>query len=165
MPDIGFDDEPISPVNRDETVTKRKPSMMIRSAPRIFIFSDGVSVITTTRPSIPMTTHLSDISCSVRGSVPSAPAALSARLAWKSEMLPRIPFQIVGRERIREIIPPAVTAPAPMYKIYSLWMLPEPSIGMSLINFVAGASGSVSVSPKNRSSGSAPNKPLRRRRT
>ena len=25
MPEIGFDDEPISPVRRDETVTKRKP--------------------------------------------------------------------------------------------------------------------------------------------
>ena len=30
MPEIGFDDEPISPVSRDETVTKRKPKMTIR---------------------------------------------------------------------------------------------------------------------------------------
>ena len=26
MPEIGFDDEPISPVSRDETVTNRKPN-------------------------------------------------------------------------------------------------------------------------------------------
>src|SRR6185503_4837355 len=33
MPELGFDDEPTSPVSRDETVTKRKPNAMIRIAP------------------------------------------------------------------------------------------------------------------------------------
>ena len=33
MPEIGFDDEPISPVSRDDTVTNRKPRMTISSAP------------------------------------------------------------------------------------------------------------------------------------
>src|SRR6476646_7034726 len=32
MPEIGFDDDPISPVNRDETVTNRKPRSTIRAA-------------------------------------------------------------------------------------------------------------------------------------
>ncbi len=32
MPEIGFDDEPISPVSREETVTNRNPKMMIRIA-------------------------------------------------------------------------------------------------------------------------------------
>src|SRR5687767_5372125 len=36
MPEIGFDDDPISPVNRDETVTNRKPKATINSAPRMF---------------------------------------------------------------------------------------------------------------------------------
>src|SRR6188768_4315345 len=34
MPEIGFDDEPTSPVRRDETVTNRNPRTMIRIAPR-----------------------------------------------------------------------------------------------------------------------------------
>src|SRR5205814_9909784 len=33
MPDIGFDEEPTSPVRRDETVTNRKPKAMMRTAP------------------------------------------------------------------------------------------------------------------------------------
>src|ERR671914_563839 len=32
IPEIGFDDEPTSPVSRDETVTNRKPNAMIRIA-------------------------------------------------------------------------------------------------------------------------------------
>src|SRR5580704_11036622 len=33
IPEIGFDDEPISPVKRDETVTKRKPKISTSPAP------------------------------------------------------------------------------------------------------------------------------------
>ena len=36
MPEMGFDEEPISPVRRDETVTNKKPKAMIRTAPRTF---------------------------------------------------------------------------------------------------------------------------------
>src|SRR2546421_11446298 len=36
MPEIGFDDEPISPVSRDETVTNRNPKPTIRRAPSRF---------------------------------------------------------------------------------------------------------------------------------
>ncbi len=32
IPEIGFDDDPISPVRRDETVTKRKPNTTMRIA-------------------------------------------------------------------------------------------------------------------------------------
>ena len=34
MPEMGFDDEPISPVSREETVTNRNPKAMIISAPK-----------------------------------------------------------------------------------------------------------------------------------
>ena len=34
MPEIGFDEVPIRPVMRDETVTKKKPKTMIRSDAR-----------------------------------------------------------------------------------------------------------------------------------
>ena len=33
MPEIGFDDEPTSPVNREDTVTNRNPNSKIISAP------------------------------------------------------------------------------------------------------------------------------------
>src|SRR5207244_10698650 len=36
IPEIGFDDEPISPVSREETVTNRNPKPKIRSATRRF---------------------------------------------------------------------------------------------------------------------------------
>src|SRR5687768_12912917 len=35
IPEIGFDDEPTSPVRRDETVTNKNPSIRISKAPRI----------------------------------------------------------------------------------------------------------------------------------
>ena len=34
MPEIGFDDEPMRPVMRDDTVAKKKPKMMMRTATR-----------------------------------------------------------------------------------------------------------------------------------
>src|SRR5512138_3216702 len=36
MPEIGLDDEPIRPVIRDDTVTKKKPKMTISTAARKF---------------------------------------------------------------------------------------------------------------------------------
>src|SRR5436190_17789156 len=33
IPEIGFDDDPISPVNRDDTVTNKNPKMMTSPAP------------------------------------------------------------------------------------------------------------------------------------
>ena len=33
MPEIGFDEEPISPVSREETVTNRKPNITMHTAP------------------------------------------------------------------------------------------------------------------------------------
>ena len=35
MPEIGFDEVPMRPVIRDETVTKKNPKMMVRMAARI----------------------------------------------------------------------------------------------------------------------------------
>src|SRR5437764_10696658 len=35
IPEIGFEEEPTSPVKRDETVTKRNPKATMRSAPRM----------------------------------------------------------------------------------------------------------------------------------
>ena len=43
MPEIGFDEEPISPVSRDDTVTNRKPKTTISSAPSRFMCSGARS--------------------------------------------------------------------------------------------------------------------------
>ena len=37
MPEMGFDEDPISPVSRDETVTKRKPNATIKRAPMAYV--------------------------------------------------------------------------------------------------------------------------------
>src|SRR5262249_92145 len=112
IPEIGFDDEPTSPVSLDETVTKRKPKMMINIAPRTFILRDGTREITTISPRIPAMTHFIDISWSVRG---RAPPFSSIRLPRRSESPDLSPCQIVGIDRPRLMSPPATTAPAPIY--------------------------------------------------
>src|SRR5262245_13134580 len=70
MPEIGLDDEPISPVRRDETVTKRKPNANTKAAPRTAV-QGLTSVIripakAMSRTKHPIVTTFSDISCSVR---------------------------------------------------------------------------------------------------
>ncbi len=50
MPEMGFDEEPISPVMRDETTTKKKPKSMMRIAGTSWISSIGVSHMMSTRP-------------------------------------------------------------------------------------------------------------------
>src|SRR5437764_13894498 len=75
MPEIGFDDEPISPVRRDETVTNRKPNTTISRAPRMFMCrlrAIRMQVISRIRP---MPTTLGDKSRSVRGVAPWADVA------------------------------------------------------------------------------------------
>ncbi len=110
MPEIGFEEEPISPVNREETVTKRKPKRMMRSAPRMFMWSLGASMMTARRATMPMPTSLSERSWSVRGvAIPALPCR-----PFKSARPPFKPCQIVGSERKRLMMPPAATAPAPM---------------------------------------------------
>jgi len=54
---------------------------------------------------------------------------------------------MTGNDRIRLMIPPAATAPAPMYSTYAFWIC---ETDMSLIRCaVSGASGMVQPLPKN----------------
>ena len=68
MPEIGFDEDPISPVIRDETVTKKKPKITIRIEARKFpcvgIF--GAIARKTASASEPIRTTRIGISRSVR---------------------------------------------------------------------------------------------------
>src|SRR5215204_1333608 len=80
IPEIGFEDEPTSPVNLDETVTNKNPRTMIRRAPRNETTgsfkmnrpSEGESMIAASSTISPTITHFIEISWSVR-SVPFIP--------------------------------------------------------------------------------------------
>ena len=109
MPEIGFDEEPISPVRRDDTVANRKPKTRISSAPRKFMCSGVANVITAMMDRQPMMTHFRGISWSVRKvELFLTPLPMPFRPADRLR-------QIMGMARTSEIRPPAATAPAPMY--------------------------------------------------
>ena len=112
IPEIGFEDEPTSPVKRDETVTNKKPKAMIRTAPSRLKrrFSCGTIMITSIKAMIPPNTNFIERSWSVRGALSDEPVPERR----KSARPPFNPLQITGSERNRLMIPPAATAPAPM---------------------------------------------------
>src|SRR5437868_1314119 len=129
MPEIGFDDDPTSPVSRELTVTKRNPSTRMSTAPSMLILNEGTSAQTITRPSEPTATTQSGMSRSVRLGPIEAAAPLS-------DFIPRIaPPTMVGKDLKREMIPPAATAPAPIYRMY--WCQTS-SVLMSRMSVVAG---------------------------
>ena len=77
MPEIGFDEEPIVPVRRELTVTNKKPNAMIKSAPKRFILSEGVSQMIATSRAQPIKTTFIGRSRSVRfAAVERVPADL-----------------------------------------------------------------------------------------
>src|SRR2546428_5974068 len=131
MPEIGFEELPTSPVRRELTVTKRKPSTRISSEPRMLIFSEGTSAQMTTSASDPTPTTQSGMSRSVRGICTRAPPTPPDRL-----FIPRIaPPTMVGSDLNSEMMPPAATAPAPMYRMY--WCQTSSGV-MSWMSLVAG---------------------------
>jgi hypothetical protein len=112
MPEIGLDEEPSSPVSREETVTNMKPKSTIRTAPKMFMCSDFAIRMAPIRATTPRATHFSEMSRSVLGT--SWAVAVASRLIPKSARPPCRPRQMVGSARARLIRPPAVTAPAPI---------------------------------------------------
>ena len=123
IPEIGFDDEPTSPVRRDETVTNKNPRTIIKIAPRNETIgfvktlkpSCGKSIIAATKPITPITTHFIERSRSVRGTF----SLFALEPPRKSASPPFKPCQIVGRLLASEMIPAIATAPAPIYKTYA----------------------------------------------
>ena len=110
MPEMGFEEDPISPVSRDDTVTNRNPSTTISAAPTAFMCSAGASMIATISARQPNTTTFIDRSRSVRSREVVAAAPPRKSFSPSSRLL-----QIVGSDRNRLMMPPAATAPAPMY--------------------------------------------------
>ncbi len=112
MPEIGLEEEPSSPVSREETVTNMKPNSTINSAPTMFMRSEWAVRIAPISTTTPRATHFSEMSRSVLGT--SWAGAAAWRLMPKSARPPLRPRQMVGSARARLIRPPAVTAPAPI---------------------------------------------------
>ena len=80
MPEIGFDEVPISPVMRDDTVAKKNPKIRIRTAARALpcVGRRGVTVRNTASSSDPPRTTVIGMSRSVRSRAgATAPAARS----------------------------------------------------------------------------------------
>src|SRR6266849_5356064 len=129
MPEMGLEELPTSPVRRELTVTKRKPRTRMSSEPSTLILKEGTSAQTTTMASDPTPTTQSGMSRSVR-SGPDLP------VVPLSDFMPRIaPPTMEGSDLKSEMIPPAATAPAQIYRIY--WC--QTSFGaMSLMRPVAG---------------------------
>ena len=59
MPEVGQEEEPTSPVRRDETVTKRNPKATMRTAPNKLKcrFNCGAIMMTMSKAMIPPMTH------------------------------------------------------------------------------------------------------------
>ena len=115
MPEIGFDEFPSSPTIRAETVAKKNPKRMMRTAeaklPWAPAFTRNASSAHTPRTitSDPAATKVNGRSREVR-SVPAA-ATLAPRSCLKAELKA---LTIVGTVRPSVISPDMVTAPAPI---------------------------------------------------
>src|SRR3954465_6532429 len=94
MPEMGLEEEPISPVRREETVTKMKPKTTMRMAPNTFMCNGGATVMATTSARQPAPTTFMEISRSVRKEETRAPSA-----ALKSARPARMPRRMIGSDR------------------------------------------------------------------
>ena len=109
MPEIGLALVPISPVIRDDTVTKKNPKTTISRAPSRFTPICGSTVSSSASPSEPTIVTQIGRSRSVRSRVVAVPT-LPLR-SWKPE---RKALTIVGSARSSAMMPAEATAPAPM---------------------------------------------------
>src|SRR3954462_13837810 len=111
MPEIGFDEDPIRPTIRDDTVTKKNPKTITSTDVTTLpcVGKPGASARKNARATVPTRTILIGISRSVRSRPATAP------LAAKSFMLSRNDEMIVGMVLPSVIRPAASTAPAPVY--------------------------------------------------
>src|SRR5438128_2327505 len=91
MPEIGLEEEPISPVRREETVTNKKPKTRIIMAPMKPVNEmsrpmAGMHMSTITMPTLPTRTATIDMSRSVRR-VACGPPERVARRSRKPETM------------------------------------------------------------------------------
>ena len=112
IPDMGFEEEPISPVSLEDTVTKRNPNKTTSTAPEIaltvFTWLVRNKVSNTIRPKHPPSTTSIDISFSVLDFEVSDEPDLSDAMP---EPMDR---KIMGRVRNMLRMPAVATQPAPI---------------------------------------------------
>ena len=110
IPEMGFDDVPIRPTMRDDTVTKKKPKTIVSTAARKLpcVGIPGATARKIASSRLPTRTTSSGMSRSVRACVTAPP------FAPRSFMLSRNDETIVGIVRASVISPAASTAPAPV---------------------------------------------------
>ena len=107
IPEMGFDEEPISPVRRDDTVTKRKPKTTMRTAPTNLVpipasRSIGAAMIAAMRTMIPIPTNFMDRSLSVRGTAAAPAPPPGAELEEADVAQPLLEAVPDGRERAEQ---------------------------------------------------------------
>ena len=112
IPEMGLEEEPISPVSLEETVTNRNPNKTTSTAPEIaltvFTWLVRNKVSNTIRPTQPPSTTSMDISFSVLNFVVSVLPDLSEE---RPEPMDR---KIMGRVRNILRMPAVATQPAPI---------------------------------------------------
>src|SRR5438034_9896240 len=111
IPELGQEEDPTWPVRREETTAKKKPKRTIRNAEMRLTCSCGNSQMKSTINAEPAMTTVIGMSRSVRRTLAPFPDLNSSNCL----MLARKELMILGRARIILKIPPAVTAPAPIY--------------------------------------------------
>src|SRR5262249_43753970 len=115
IPEIGFEDDPIMPTMREETVTKKKPKITIRTdisrLPGNFPGIWGRTDISRAKPIDPSKTKLIGMSRSVR--LRESPD-ICMRAFERSARLSRNELMIVGKDLRSVMTPEHATAPAPM---------------------------------------------------
>src|SRR6185437_6814026 len=154
MPLIGFDEFPISPQIRDDTVTNKNPNTTTKTAAIRFdstpVFAPGIgrhvsrAHIITITASDPSTTIFIEKSRSMR--LTAVSSALTARLFRKSFNPSRSAATIVGSVLTSVITPAAATAPAPIGRMYDVYKLSGVICAMGIS---PGKSGCVVIPQKN----------------
>ena len=115
MPEIGLDDEPISPVSRDETVTNRNPKTMISTAaatrapmPVPPTYSGLANAMTTTSA---RTADEHEVHRQVAVGARDSTARLRSSTRRVRESASAARARSIGSERNTLMMPPAATAP------------------------------------------------------
>ena len=118
MPEIGFDDEPTSPVRRDETVTNRKPNSRIMTAPRMPWKLKPEAQLRDRRQGEHQGEAAEEDDGHRQVALGAGRGGRAAGRRWprRSRRPETIEPMISGSARHMLMMPPAATAPAPMYR-------------------------------------------------
>src|SRR2546429_8869070 len=111
IPEFGQEEDPTWPVRREETTAKKKPNRTISNAEMRLTWSCGNIQMKNTINVEPAMTAVIGISRSVRKTLALCPDLDSSNC----RMLALKELIILGMARTMLKIPPAVTAPAPIY--------------------------------------------------